>query len=43
MRVTTIAPIARYLERFGFKTEMTDLVSMVGITIEPEEDHGNRG
>jgi hypothetical protein len=43
MRVTTIAPISRYLERFGFKTEMTNLVSMVGITIEPEEDHGNRG
>ena len=43
MRVTTIPPIARYLEQFGFKTEMTNLVSMVGITTEEEEDHGNRG
>jgi hypothetical protein len=43
MRVTTIPPIARYLEQFGFKTEMTNLVSMVGITTEEEEDNGHRG
>lgn len=43
MRVTTIPPIARYLEHFGFKAEMDNLVSLVGVTFDEEEDHGNRG
>lgn len=42
MRVTTIPAIARYLEHFGFKADMTGLVSMVGVTIDEEEDYGNR-
>jgi len=43
MRVTTIPAIARYLEQFGFKADMTGLVSMVGVTIDEEELHGHGG
>lgn len=43
MRVTTIPAIARYLEHFGFQTEMDNLVSMVGLTIDEEELHGHGG
>lgn len=41
MRVTTIKPIARFLEKMGFKADRENLVGMVGSTA--EEDHGNRG
>lgn len=37
MRVTTIKPIARFLEKMGFKTDRANLVSMVGATKLEEE------
>jgi len=44
MFVTTLPAIARFLEGMGFKTDMTNLVSMVGSTsTEEEDDHGKRG
>lgn len=37
MRVTTIKPIARFLEKMGLKTDRENLVGMIGLTAKEED------